>query len=196
LDGTLGRINHRFLLSPQGWSGYLDLVLKPLPRTRGCFVCGMENRAGLNLSFQNEGEAVRGSWVPRPEFAGYKDVIHGGLTATVLDEVMTWACAVAARRFCYCAELSVRYLRPVHPGEALTLRAILTSNRRGRIFEASGEVTDAHGQIRASARGKYLAIPAEALSDMAGDFVGDASPFFDAVPPPSDGAGPSRSPES
>lgn len=178
----MGRINHRFLLSPQGWSGYFGGVLKPLPRTRSCFVCGLENRAGLNLSFQADGDAVHGRWVPRPEFAGYHDVIHGGLTATVLDEVMTWACAVAARRFCYCAELSVRYLQPVHPGEELTLRAVLTANRRERVYEATGEVIDARGQVRASARGKYLPIPTGALAAMAADFVGDASPYLGATP--------------
>lgn len=138
----------------------------------------MENRAGLNLSFQSDGDTVNGAWVPRPEFAGYKDVIHGGLTATVLDEVMTWACIVATRCFCYCAEMNVRYLQPVRPGESLTLRARLTANRRGRVFEASGELVDGGGGVRATATGKYLAIPDNALSGMAGDFVGDASPFL------------------
>lgn len=142
----------------------------------------MENRAGLNLSFQAEGNTVRGPWVPRPEFAGYRNVIHGGLTATVLDEVMTWACAIAAGRFCYCAEMTVRYVRPVHPGESLTLHARLTANRRGRLFEASGELVDEAGAVRASAAGKYLAIPADTLADMAGDFVGDASPFLGGAP--------------
>lgn len=150
---------------------------EPLPRTRGCFACGTRNPVGLNLAFSREGQEVRAAWTPRPEFAGYKGVVHGGLSATVLDEAMTWACAVASRRFCYAAEMTVRYRAPVRPGETLTVRARLTANRRQRLFEASAELTGPDGRLRATATGKYLPIPADALAAMAEDFLGELSAF-------------------
>ncbi|RME94045.1 MAG: PaaI family thioesterase [Verrucomicrobia bacterium] len=150
---------------------------EPLLRSRGCFVCGVGNPAGLKLAFRRENGEVRAEWTPRPEFAGYKGVVHGGLSATVLDEAMTWACAVASQRFCYAAEMTVRYLAPVRPGETLTVRARLTANRRQRLFEAAAELTGPDGRPRATASGKYLPIPPEALTGMADDFLGDAAAF-------------------
>jgi acyl-coenzyme A thioesterase PaaI-like protein len=146
---------------------------KRLPRTRNCFVCGAENPAGLDLEFQTDGRVVRGVWTPSAHLAGFLHTVHGGLTATVLDEVMTWACGVVGGRFCYCAEMSVRYLAPVTPGEAHVLEARLTANRRGRIFTAEGVVRGPDGERRAAATGKYLPIPEERLTAMLEDFLGD-----------------------
>ena len=68
--------------------------MKPLPHTYSCFVCGESNAAGLKLRFETDGRIVRTRFHPRPEHAGFKGVVHGGIIATVLDEVMVWACAV------------------------------------------------------------------------------------------------------
>src|SRR6185436_2207270 len=68
--------------------------MKELPHTRSCFVCGESNSAGLNLRFETDGRIVQAHFVPRLEHVGFKATVHGGLIATVLDEIMVWACAV------------------------------------------------------------------------------------------------------
>lgn len=146
---------------------------RALPRTRGCFVCGAENPAGLDLAFETDGQLVRGVWTPDRHCVGFKQTIHGGLTATVLDEVMTWVCGVAAGKFCYCAEMNVRYLAPVTPAEPHRVQARLGANRRGRLFTASAELLGKEGQPCATATGKYLPIPPDRLKGMLDDFIGD-----------------------
>ena len=91
--------------------------MKELPHTHSCFVCGESNTHGLKMRFHAEGCVVTAKFRPCAEHVGFKGVVHGGLTATVLDEVMVWACAVATRQFAYCAELNVRYLQPLSPNE-------------------------------------------------------------------------------
>jgi uncharacterized protein (TIGR00369 family) len=149
--------------------------VKPLPHTHSCFVCGEANPLGLKLRFETDGQIVRVKFTPRTEHIGFKGVVHGGLTATVLDEIMVWACAVATRRFAYCAELNVRYLHPLAPGVEVIVTGELLTNRKSRIFEAKGVVQDAHGQNFAEATGKYLPIKNADLSQLVTDFVGDAS---------------------
>lgn len=149
--------------------------MKQLPHTRSCFVCGEANHRGLNLRSSTDGRLVSAGFAFGPEHVGFKQTVHGGLTATVLDEVMTWACAVGARRFAYCAELNVRYLQPVRPGQKLFASAELASNRRGRVFEASGELKDESGTVLAKATGKYLPLKDEEAAGMATDFLGDIS---------------------
>ncbi len=52
---------------------------------------------------------------PRPEFQGWEGIAHGGIVATILDEVMGWALA-AADAWGYTAKLSIAYRRPVPVG--------------------------------------------------------------------------------
>ncbi|PAW72220.1 MAG: hypothetical protein B9S33_22895, partial [Pedosphaera sp. Tous-C6FEB] len=70
-----------------------------LPHTRSCFVCGESNAHGLKLRFTADGQRVHTWFTPRAEHIGFKGVTHGGILATVLDEIMVWAVAVSTRRF-------------------------------------------------------------------------------------------------
>ena len=154
------------------------MELRELPHTHSCFVCGESNPAGLNLRFETDGQIVQARFLPRPEHVGFRETVHGGLIATVLDEIMVWACAVRTRRFAFCAELSVRYLRPVRPGQALLLRGEFEANRRERIFETKAELLDEAGQPLASATGKYVPVKETDVTKMAADFVGDPAWVF------------------
>jgi acyl-coenzyme A thioesterase PaaI-like protein len=146
-----------------------------LPRTRGCFVCGVANPLGLNLEFRAVADAVEADVTFRPEHVGFRDTVHGGLLATVLDEAMVWACGVQAGAFAYCAELTTRFLQPARPGVPLRITATLTVNKRGRLFEVAGELRGLDGTIHATASGKYLPMPPPVLEPMLTDFVGDVS---------------------
>jgi uncharacterized protein (TIGR00369 family) len=152
--------------------------MKLLPHTRSCFVCGESNPAGLKLRFETDGRIVRTRFVPRAEHVGFRQTVHGGLTATLLDEIMVWACAVQTKRFAFCAELNVRFLNPVRPGEALVASGELVSNRRDKLFEARAELQDKAGLVLATASGKYLPIKQAELADMLTDFVEDPGWVF------------------
>ena len=151
--------------------------MKPLPHTHSCFVCGESNPFGLKLRFETDGRMVQTRFVPRAEHIGFKGVVHGGIMATVLDEIMVWACAVPTRRFAYCAELTVRYLQPVVPGAEIVVTGEPVANRKDRIYEAKAAAfTDAKAML-AEATGKYRPIKAIDLSELAQDFVGDPAWF-------------------
>jgi uncharacterized protein (TIGR00369 family) len=146
--------------------------MKELPHTHSCFVCGESNPLGLKLRFQTDGRVVQTHFVPRAEHVGFKGTVHGGLAATVLDEIMVWACAVNTKRFAFCAELSVRYLHPLSPGEEVIVTAELVTNRKGKLFEPKGEIKNQQGVVLATATGKYIPIKELTAAEMATDFVG------------------------
>lgn len=148
--------------------------MRELPHTHSCFVCGESNAIGFRLRFETDGWVVQTRFRPRREHIGFQNVMHGGLIATILDEVMVWACAVATRKFAYCAELSVRFLSPGRPGEELVALGELATNRKGRIFEAKGTLRDASGKSLAEAKGRYVPVKSEDVAAMATDFIGDA----------------------
>lgn len=147
--------------------------MKELPHTHSCFVCGESNPHGLKMRFHAEGRLVTAKFRPCAEHVGFKGVVHGGLTATVLDEIMVWACVVATRKFAYCAELKVRYLRPLAPGEEVVVTSELVEDHKGRILEAKAAMHNAAGTTLVQATGKYMPLKEATALDMAGDFVGD-----------------------
>ena len=110
--------------------------MRALPHTGSCFVCGESNPGGLKLRFETDGRVVQSRFQPRPGHVGFKQTIHGGIIAAVLDEIMVWACAVGTRRFGYCAELNVRFVSPLRPGEEVLVVGEMASNRRNKVLEA------------------------------------------------------------
>ena len=152
--------------------------MRRLPHTRSCFVCGLNNPAGLRLDFETDESVVRTEFIPGPEHAGFKETLHGGIISTVLDEVMVWVCGVRGKRFTYCAELNVRFLKPARAGHALTAEGALVSNRGNRLFEAKAELRDPQGKVLAMATGKYLPIPDNVVADLMSDFVESTEGLF------------------
>jgi acyl-coenzyme A thioesterase PaaI-like protein len=71
--------------------------------------------------------------------------------------------------------LNVRFLKPLSPGQEVSVTGELTANRKGKIFEAKSSLRNAADEILAEGSGKYLPIKPTAVSEMAADFVGDAS---------------------
>jgi acyl-coenzyme A thioesterase PaaI-like protein len=167
----------KFCLASGAGSGPIARM-RELPHTRSCFVCGESNPAGLNLRFETDGTLVRARFAPRLEYAGFRETVHGGVIATVLDEAMVWACAVATKKFAFCAELGVRYLHPARPAEPFLVEARLVENRRNRILNAQAELRTETGQVIATATGKYVPVKEPDVAKMAADFVDDPEWVF------------------
>jgi hypothetical protein len=54
---------------------------------RQCFACGQDNPIGFRLDdIRRQGEEVHATLHPRPEYQSYPGVLHGGLSATALDD--------------------------------------------------------------------------------------------------------------
>jgi uncharacterized protein (TIGR00369 family) len=144
-----------------------------LPYTHGCFVCGASNEHGLQLKFRFEDGEIRADFQPRPHHAGYKGMVHGGVTASALDEAMFWAAAYATRKFHVSVELTVRYLKKVEVGQRHLLVARLAREQRKFCFTES-ELRDSTGEPCATATGKYFPMRPEDVPLGAEDFFADA----------------------
>jgi acyl-coenzyme A thioesterase PaaI-like protein len=142
----------------------------PLPWSRSCYVCGAENSRGLRLRSYRVGDHIELPFTPDRSLAGWSDVIHGGIIATLLDEVMTWAAILGSERPCYAAELRVRLQRPLRSGTACVAIGRMASARR-RIFDTEAWLRDAGGEALAGATGRYMPVPADQLAAFSEDMV-------------------------
>ncbi|MGZ8920334.1 MAG: PaaI family thioesterase [Limisphaerales bacterium] len=138
----------------------------------------------MNLRFHTDGRILRTEFLLKPEHCGFVTVVHGGVLATVLDEIMVWACAVQAKQFSYCAEMNVRYLSPARSNEMIIGTAEMTENKRGRLFLARGEVKREDGTLLATSTGKYMPVRGDALVQWMEDFEGTPEQLREFLPPP------------
>jgi uncharacterized protein (TIGR00369 family) len=126
-----------------------------------CFGCGGGNPRGMKLVFEAD-EANRriiGRFRLGPEYQGATGFIHGGIIATVLDEVMSKVSRFSDVR-AVTAELTVEYLRPVRVDEELRVEGFST-RRDGRELYHEGEIHNAAGVLLARGRGRFVIIDPE-----------------------------------
>jgi acyl-coenzyme A thioesterase PaaI-like protein len=136
-----------------------------LPHTRGCLACGRDNPQGLKLDLEVDQQSgvVSCIFTPRQEHIGFEGIIHGGALATVLDEAMVWAATWAAKRFCVCAEMTIRFRESSMVGQPLQVEARAISVR-SRLISTEAAVSDGRG-VLAVAVGKYVPLPPQRNRD-------------------------------
>jgi len=117
------------------------------PERNKCFGCSPTNPIGLHLEFYEDGEEVVTEWEPQEMLQGYLNVLHGGIQATLHDEIASWTVYVKAGTAGVTSRLEVSYLKPVyvHKGKVTLRSRILTREERyvtlhTRLFNAAGEL--------------------------------------------------------
>jgi uncharacterized protein (TIGR00369 family) len=95
--------------------------LKPIPNREDhhCFACGPANDCGLKMKFFTDEKAVY-SWLEvAGHHRGWDRLIHGGITSTILDEIMSWAAIYLIKKVILTKQMTVEFLRPVTVGSSL-----------------------------------------------------------------------------
>lgn len=87
-----------------------------------CFACGTKNTEGLKLFFSSHANSVSAVFIPKKKHQGYKDIVHGGIISTILDEAMVKA-AIEAGASPVTAELTVRFKEALRVGEEAVVTA-------------------------------------------------------------------------
>jgi len=78
-----------------------------------CFACSPHNPIGLQLSFVETDEGVETAWSPKQYYEGYPGVIHGGIQATLIDEVAAWTLYIKGKCSGVTSRLNVKYSKQV-----------------------------------------------------------------------------------
>lgn len=120
----------------------------PLDDDAMCFCCGAKNPIGLKLEFETTSDGrMRTTWIPRKEHQGFKDIVHGGLVATVLDEVMVrllYQRGIAA----VTAGMEIKLLLPVRWGRPYRFEGWIVQDRgRAVITEAEAFLEETNERV-------------------------------------------------
>jgi len=131
-----------------------------LPTYKGCIVCGQKetNPNTLNVRFRIVEDGVEVPFTPDYRQEGYKDVVHGGVITSLLDETIGWAVAVQIKKYFVTAELNIRFVKPLPVGTDVIVKGRVIEHK-SRYSVAGGEIVDVDGQVYARAEGKFLPMP-------------------------------------
>ena len=143
------------LSSQRRWIGRTPETIN----NNGCFACGPANGRGLHLNIRNDGDVTYVDFTPDESWQGFGGVVHGGLVATVLDEVMAWE-LYGYDDFAVTGRMEITYRKLVPVGQPLRASAKLLLDR-GRAKKVHGEIRDADGVLLASADSLFITIPKE-----------------------------------
>ncbi len=116
----------------------------------------MENPHGLRIEWAIEGLTTTAAFIPDQKHQGWRDIVHGGILATLLDEAMTrLACIVCGGAVT--AEMTVRFVAPAKIGERLTIRGEITKEAR-KLVEMKASILSPTGALIAHSTGKAIKI--------------------------------------
>lgn len=129
-----------------------------------CFGCGPHNDRGLKMRFWRRGDEVITRFVPVAGHDGPPGCLHGGLQATMADELAGWTLVGLKGRMGLTTSLNARYMRPLKLGEEVL--------GRGAIISEEGDVVvirvilEQGGRTAFRSRVNFNLIAADRLDEM------------------------------
>jgi acyl-coenzyme A thioesterase PaaI-like protein len=144
------------------------------PNSKMCFICGLENPVGLKLRlFQVEPGVIETAYTAPDHFQGYPGVLHGGIVATILDEVSGRAQMgdPSKPRFMFTGKLEVKYRKNVPTGKPLKIIG-RAGKTKGKMAESWAGIYDQDGTLLAEATTLLIDVPNELLDSTNLDQLG------------------------
>ena len=122
-----------------------------------CFACGTLNTHGMGLELHVGPDRAWIETALPSRFQGWDGIAHGGIVATILDEVMAWSLA-ASDDWGVTARMAVEFRKPV-PLETPIRAEGWTTRARRRIIDTEARlIAKSSGDVLATATGVYVAV--------------------------------------
>lgn len=138
--------------------------MKKQPNSDHCFVCGRRNPHGLYMTFyDNARDEVCSTYSVPDEYQSYPGIVHGGVIAAMLDEVVGRVAMIEDHHhFMMSVRLEVKYRHPVPTVTPLKILGRIV-RLRGRLGKAVGEIYLPDRKLAAEAAMTLADVPAELL---------------------------------
>jgi uncharacterized protein (TIGR00369 family) len=157
----------------------LRKIINPFSSLEGynCFGCSQKNENGLQLSFTEEGDEIVARWNPKQHFQGYLNVLHGGIQATLMDEIASWTVYVKVKTSGVTSRATIKYRKTAFIDKGpLLLRARVMEIRKNL---ADIEVKLYDAESRLCAEGLFTFFTFSETKSKEGLYYPGADAFFE-----------------
>lgn len=135
----------------------MKMTFRKLPNTstHNCFACSSHNPYGLHMELYTDEKVVM-SQITLPEhFSSWANVVHGGILATLLDEIMGWAGLYLLRHITLTKNMTIAFSKAAYVGETLKVIGSVVKTNGKRNAELEGVVMRENGEVCARSRGDF-----------------------------------------
>ena len=124
-----------------------------------CFGCSPTNPLGLKMEFYEEGDEIISTWKPDDNYEGFHNILHGGIQATMMDEIASWVVFMKLDTVGVTYQLKTKYVKPVRISKgSITLRAKLVEHKR-RLATIEVRLMDGGGNACSHGMVEYFVLP-------------------------------------
>jgi|WetSurMetagenome_2_1015567.scaffolds.fasta_scaffold768471_2 uncharacterized protein (TIGR00369 family) len=124
-----------------------------------CFGCSPHNENGLQMQFFDTGEGLISHWKPGLNYSGYPGIIHGGIQATLLDEIAAWTVYVKCETSGVTQDMKITFHLPLrlNKGEVTINAKVVEKTDKNAVLLA--QITDGEGKLCSEAILNYFLYP-------------------------------------
>ncbi len=131
-----------------------------------CIGCSPRNLKGLQLKFVPQGDEVHAEFTLSRDYESYPGMIHGGVVALVLDEVIGRAALWRARRLVVTMGIRIRYASLMKPDTPYRCRAEVEP-AKGEQLKGTGSIEGLDGSLVAIGNATFAHLSEQQLQDPA-----------------------------
>ena len=122
-----------------------------------CFVCGPDNPIGLRIQFHMHKDICHGSFTQSENHMGYKNVTHGGIVFSLLDDVMAnWL--FLQNKVAQTAKCDLRYRKPLPINTKVNLEGTCIKQKGKVAFMYGKVISDINDELIAESHAKFMII--------------------------------------
>lgn len=129
-----------------------------------CFGCAPDNEHGLRMEFFEDGDELVSLWEAPDHFQGYNYILHGGVRASLIDELAAWVVFIKLKTAGYTTALEVKYSGPVYTNRGkIEMRGRLKEMKKN-IAVVEVDIFDEKGEVVTTGVAEYFTIPEKIAS--------------------------------
>ncbi len=126
-----------------------------------CIACGKNNPIGMKLVFNVDGDTLWTKYSFPREFQGYKQIVHGGMIALLLDEIMVNLPLRKDKIPAVSYEISVKLRKPLKINESVTARAYYLEFDKRKMTVKGEVIRDSDNEVIATGEAKCLRVKSD-----------------------------------
>ncbi|ETR74333.1 MAG: thioesterase superfamily protein [Candidatus Magnetoglobus multicellularis str. Araruama] len=141
--------------------------LKKLPTrdNHNCFGCSPNNSSGLQMTFYTDESAVYSRISVPQHLSGWNNLVHGGIIATLLDEIMSWSAIYLLKTIILTKSMTVDFMKPIYVGTDLTVIGKVDQHVHEKKAMVSGEIYDTSEVLCAKSMGTLSLFTPERIKE-------------------------------
>jgi uncharacterized protein (TIGR00369 family) len=139
----------------------VKLLSNPFRKLDGynCFGCSPDNPHGLRMQFFDEGDSLVSTWEPSHNFQGWHNVLHGGIQATLMDEIASWVVFAKLGTTGVTSKMEIKLSKPMLMDKGPVKLVARLREMRRNIAVIDVELSDCEGIVCAEGVFHYFTYP-------------------------------------